>query len=211
MRATRSASFPYALIPALLMSVGAMAATSRVDDALARTILQLVTISAATIMAWRAGAVARAHKAGTAAAHPPQMTLLGGDSRLPTIDRLSGLYANWYFRLRVDEEIVRANRYGLAFAIVKITADSVASLDAARFAVHRVIRKIDLAANLADGLAILLPHTRATGARVVADRLCAQVPGLQFSISAYPASGKTVSALLGEEEWQASALGTFVA
>lgn len=203
--------FPYALIPTLLMSTGTMAATSSVDDALTRTILQVVAISAAAIMAWRIGAVVQVHVASKAPKHPAQMTLLARDSRLPTIDKQTGLYANWYFRLRVDEEILRADRYGLAFAIVKITADSNRRLEAARSAVHRVIRKIDLAANMADGLAILLPHTKAPGARVVADRLCAQVPGLLFTLSAYPASGKTVSALLGEEEWQTIDRETHVA
>src|SRR3989304_7632809 len=41
-----------------------------------------------------------------------------GDPEAALLDRVSGLYALWYFQRRLHEEVARCSRYGRPFALV---------------------------------------------------------------------------------------------
>jgi len=109
----------------------------------------------------------------------------------------NGLYSDWYFRLRLQEEIDRAARYGLRFTLLlgrptlihnELDAHATSGLfyDGLR---HR-LRKSDLPAILKDGtLAILLPHT-ASGAPIQ-QRLTKQLAAtsLATGVASFPEDG----------------------
>ena len=79
----------------------------------------------------------------------------------------TGLYADWYFRLRLQEEIDRAARYDTQFAVLIVTHlelhqdfEMEAASGSFGDAIRTHLRSSDLAALLRDGrLAVLLPHT----------------------------------------------------
>lgn len=116
----------------------------------------------------------------------------------------TGLYSDWYFRLRLQEELDRSSRYGLHFTLVlgkpsfihnEIDARATSGLFYDR--VRKLVRHTDLPAILKDGtLAILLPHTR-DGA-VVQQRLESSLAAsnLETGSASYPAAGADAEALL---------------
>jgi GGDEF domain-containing protein len=86
---------------------------------------------------------------------------------LSIVNEDTGLYVDWYFRLRVEEEVRRAQRYGMQFSVlVAIPADVHEEVERLLLSaenattVRQQLRNSDLAALLRDGtLAVLLPHT----------------------------------------------------
>lgn len=116
----------------------------------------------------------------------------------------NGLYSDWYFRLRLQEEVDRSARYGLRFTLVlgrpsfihnELDARATSGLfyDGLR---HR-LRKSDLPAILKDGtLAILLPHT-ASGAPIQ-QRLTKQLASthLATGVASFPEDGDDVDGLI---------------
>ncbi len=79
----------------------------------------------------------------------------------------TGLYADWYFHLRLQEEIDRAARYDTHFAVLVVTPLELHQefeMEAASVsygnAIRTHLRSSDMPALLRDGrLAVLLPHT----------------------------------------------------
>ncbi|MEX2158107.1 MAG: hypothetical protein WEB04_01755 [Dehalococcoidia bacterium] len=116
----------------------------------------------------------------------------------------TGLYSDWYFRLRLQEEIDRSARYEVPFTLVlgkpsfihnELDARATSGLFYDR--VRKLVRHTDLPAILKDGtLAILLPHTR-DGA-VVQQRLESSLASsnLETGSASYPAAGADAEALL---------------
>lgn len=83
-----------------------------------------------------------------------------------------GLYADWYFRLRLQEEIDRCTRYGTRFSVLLARPAFIHNELEARATsglffdkVRRHLRRSDLPAILKDGaLAVMLPQTGRDGA-----------------------------------------------
>ena len=129
------------------------------------------------------------------------------DRRLPTIERSSGLLVQWYFILRVEEEIQRAKRYGQIFTVLTIETPTATSRREAIDYVTRTLRKTDLAGEMGDQIALLLVQTAGTGAEIVLERVQAALPAAALHSSSYPNDGTSASELLGEGRWWQSDLG----
>jgi GGDEF domain-containing protein len=192
------------LLPALVAGTAAVAAASAVDALALRIGLQAVAVAAFLAMACYVGIstpreIAEAEIVGISAA---QTKALQADRRKPTFDRDTGLYANWYFRLRVEEEIARASRYGQPFTMLRIAASTPDGLNAPRLALKGWLREVDFAGDLGDMLAVLLPNTTRDGAAIVMGRLEGLVPDLQMHFAEYPVDGATLDQLLGDADWR---------
>lgn len=117
----------------------------------------------------------------------------------------SGLYSYWYFRLRLQEELERSQRYSLNLAVLLVKSPghirNGARPDSEWFGndIHRYLRRSDLPALLRDGsLGIVLPHTAAKAAETLRRRLANSPDSLNAAIglACYPADGQDVSELL---------------
>lgn len=116
----------------------------------------------------------------------------------------SGLYADWYFRLRVQEEIERSRRYGLRFAVLvtkpRPPHDGVEARATPGWYIDQIrrhLRRSDLPALLRDGsLAIMLPHTtrQATLQRRLTKVLSASET--RTDLACFPEDGEDFEALL---------------
>ena len=190
------------LAPAVIAGFAAVALSSNVDPTGLRVSLQADTVVAFVTMAW---AVAR--PPGTAELIADTLSQsrtagLAGDRRRPTFDRETGLLMNWYFRLRAEEEIARASRYGQPFTIMSIIGDSPEALAVPRLSIKHWMRQVDFAGDLGNTIAVLLPNTDRAGAAIAMARLTKLVPGTQIRMAEYPADGSTLAQLLGDEEWR---------
>ena len=114
-----------------------------------------------------------------------------------------GLYTDWYFRLRVQEEIDRVNRYGTRFTLLLVLPTRNLELDARGTSglfferVRRHLRRSDLPAILKDGtLAVMLPQTARDAA--VQRRLTKALAGcaVQIGVACFPGDGQQVEGLL---------------
>ena len=115
-----------------------------------------------------------------------------------------GLYTDWYFRLRLQEEIDRSARYKLHFTIVlgkptfvhnELDARATSGLFYDRL--RSCLRRTDIPAILQDGsLAILLPHTMVGGPveRRIAKSLF--VANVETGSACFPEDGEDIEALL---------------
>jgi hypothetical protein len=123
---------------------------------------------------------------------------------LATHNDEDGLYTDWYFRLRVQEEIDRVKRYGTRFTLVWVQPSlSRDELDARSTAgvyfnrLRRHLRRSDLPAILKDGsLAVLLPQTARDAA--VQRRLTKALSGgaAQIGVACFPGDAQQVEGLL---------------
>ncbi len=115
----------------------------------------------------------------------------------PTVD----LYQRWYFELRLQEEITRATRYKLSFAVVclrivaaALVSESTISDEAiirgkAAAAISEAIRSSDVPSVLGgDGFGICLVHCDRKGAETTAARLRHALCGeaVQIGYAVYP-------------------------
>ena len=103
--------------------------------------------------------------------------MLRESERLGTTDELTSLYNRRHFDQSLEEEVVRARRYGHKLSVVVMKA-SVASAAAAAIvtemgkALKQVSRGTDCVARYSgDEFRILLPHTGADEAQIAAERL----------------------------------------
>jgi GGDEF domain-containing protein len=118
----------------------------------------------------------------------------------------SGLYADWYFRLRLQEELERSKRYGVRFAVMLVKpiglhADAEFASAAGWFAEHlqRHLRKSDVPALLQDGhLAILMPNTARRAATSVQQRVASELASVEphSGIACYPDDSQDIAELL---------------
>ena len=125
---------------------------------------------------------------------------------LPTRHARTGLYSYWYFRLRIQEEIERSQRYGDPFVLVVAKPEKPPSGEPDGWLgenVHSLLRKTDLPAVLRGGsLGIILPHTEAKGTGTFQKRLATrlQPQALRIGIAEYPRDGEDIDALLNAAE-----------
>lgn len=200
-----------AVAPALVLGSLAIMIADHVEPASTRFILQFLAIGAVADMSWRVGAAALGGTITRAHGLPDRLKLIATDHRRRTFDRETGLHAEWYFRLRVEEEIARSKRYRLPFSVIVLTSPSRQVLDAVRITMKQWLRETDYAGDLGDILALCLPNTHKTSAETVTQRLTALVEGIHVSLAEYPDDGATVSALLGEEDKRPNGLRASVA
>lgn len=193
------------MVPAaivLLFSLLAGVLLANVDNTLARALLGVVVALATVAGAFRAAALGEAGAAAPALTLVPsddEVRVFRQDRRNPILDRASGLFTDWYLRLRLEEEIARAERYGQRFSVVTVASDTPIDREVTR-SIGAALRHVDYAANLGPAVAIVLPNTNADGAAIWRDRL-ELAESLDVRINEFPTAGKTVAALLGEDSW----------
>ena len=123
------------------------------------------------------------------------------------LDPATGWYRQWYAQLRLSEEIIRANRYKRALAVVTIRLPSDPQTPLNRGALlaalseigARELRAIDLPGILGrHAYFVILPETDKAGAKVVARRLAATMGAFAavIGVADYPKDGKTIEDLL---------------
>ena len=188
-------------MPGLVLGTIAVALAADLDPVSLRFTLLLLAVGSVAAMSWRVGAAALGGTLSRAHGLPSRLKTIASDTRRQTFDRETGLHAEWYFRLRADEEIARAKRYNQPFTILRIGAKSRRELDAPRSAMTDWLREVDFAGDLGDTLAICLPNTSRSGAWPVIARLTEIAQGVDVVVTEYPADGPTLSALLQENAW----------
>lgn len=139
---------------------------------------------------------------------------------IATTDSLTGLKNFKYFWRRLEEEVNRADRYGVTFSVVLVDIDDLGGFNeehgfvAGDFLIREVgnilrsnTRKVDLVARYGEGkFALLMPETGRAGALTAAEKLIAKVAEASFmngegekvakatvsaGIASYPTDGKT--------------------
>jgi hypothetical protein len=166
-----------------------------------RIAFEAIVAVATAVGVWRAGlalAPAFAKAESAAPAEPIDAVTYRRDRRNPIMDRDTGLFVDWYLRLRLEEEIARATRFDERFCVATFQSEP-ADRKAMLFGLKSSLRKVDYAAEVGGAVAVVLPNTQRPGAEVWRSRLpaAAQVA----SLVQFPDDGKTVSELLGEEQW----------
>lgn len=196
------------LVPVLVAGAAAVAVAATIDVLVARSVLQTIAVAAFLAIAWYVGLSDRndGEPADIIEISSAQATAMAADRRRPTFDRDTGLHANWYFRLRVEEEIVRATRYGQPLTLLCLTGTP-AALRTPRLALKRWLRQVDFAGDLGEVIAVVLPNTSRDGAATLAERIEAHVPEIDIRVAEYPADGTTLAQLLGDSEWHVSDQG----
>lgn len=196
------------LVPVLVAGAAAVAVAATIDALVARSVLQTIAVAAFLAIAWYVGLSDRndGEPADIIEISSAQATAMAADRRRPTFDRDTGLHANWYFRLRVEEEIVRATRYGQPLTLLCLTG-SPAALRTPRLALKRWLRQVDFAGDLGEVIAVVLPNTSRDGAATLAERIDAHVPEIDIRVAEHPADGTTLAQLLGDSEWHVSDQG----
>jgi GGDEF domain-containing protein len=126
--------------------------------------------------------------------------------RLSVENEETGFYNDWYFRLRLQEEIERSRRYKLHFALLVIKPLALhrdVEVQAKRKSlgerIRRHLRRSDLPALLTGGdMAILMPHTVREAAETVRRRLTKdlKLTEPQLGLACFPGDGEDASALL---------------
>ncbi len=118
----------------------------------------------------------------------------------------SGLYTDWYFRLRVQDEVERCRRHDLHFSVLVIKPLAVHQQIEMQSAtawfgerIRHQIRRADLAALLHDGtLAVGMPNTGRRAATTVRRRIAKELAAADPSLglACYPEDGDNPDALL---------------
>ncbi len=191
--------------PALVLTAGAVALAVTIEDTVARALLTLAASLGGVALAGRLAVLADVRRAAAPAARAHEATPVTiADRRRPTIDRDSGLCSAWYFRLRLEDEIARAARYGMRFTVLTIGRDEAPPFPTLAPLLHKHLRTVDYAADLGSALAVVLPNTTRAGAQVVVERICAERTKTAITMSEYPIDAETPAKLLGEHDWQTS-------
>lgn len=123
--------------------------------------------------------------------------------RLAIYDRETGLFAYWYFGMRLEEEMDRARRHGepLAILLVESTRGRLASEEEQLLfgGLAETFRGSDMVAHLGNlRFVVLLPHTDVSGALIAVRRLRLRfsVDQFQIGLASFPEDGKDWPSLL---------------
>lgn len=115
--------------------------------------------------------------------------------RLVIYDRETGFYADWYFRLRLQEELARSRRFSHPCALIlaestrgRLGQDKEAELFKA---IMRSFRGTDIVAHMGNlRFAILLTNTAREGAEIARDRLSSMAgKGMDVGLACFPEDG----------------------
>jgi GGDEF domain-containing protein len=126
------------------------------------------------------------------------------ERRKAIFDPETGLYAPWYFDLRVHEEIARADRYGELFLLLMVepARGEFPPEQGEKIASHmrRGLRQTDLVSHLGGfRFVVLLPHAGEAAGSIVAERIRESLGRdlVSVSIACYPGDGNDFASLLG--------------
>lgn len=194
--------------PGLMAAVGILTAASESNLALvlllnaaagviASSLLFIAVIRAASQVAEERVGLARAVEQGFWRARVQNVLIQHEES---------GLYTDWYFRLRLREEIERSRRYNKQFALVLINPSGLhESLEVQTATewfgdnIRQQLRGTDLPAVLQDGsLAIIMPHTARRAAKTAEHRItnALQLVEPRIGLAIFPKDGDDGDALL---------------
>jgi GGDEF domain-containing protein len=127
----------------------------------------------------------------------------GYRERLSIYDEESGFYADWYFGLRLREEIARSARYDQPFTLVLIEDLARGLGESLRTLVFRcldeTLRTTDMVAHINDSrFVVLLTNTHLRGALVAMRRIRESLlpEGIHVGIACYPEDGPDALSLL---------------
>ena len=130
----------------------------------------------------------------------------------PIYDQLTEWYQGWYFDLRVEEELSRAKRYGLALSVAAIYLQTSlnlkeeACLRTMQFVRSKQLRRSDIPAIRDERqLAICLTHTNSQQALVVVQRLQKVLAdyGPAIGLATFPDDGEDPGRLTATSEHRA--------
>jgi GGDEF domain-containing protein len=127
----------------------------------------------------------------------------GFAERLVIYDRETGFYADWYFRLRLQEELVRSQRFGQACSLILVesTKGRLTPEDEKKLfdTMATAFRETDLVAHLGSlRFVVLLPNSAAEGAALARSRLLELLPDgvVEAGMASYPDNGNDWRGLL---------------
>jgi len=191
------------IAPALVLGIVAVSFAADVEPLWSRIALLVAAVLAIVAIVWRAAVLVGQQADAVVAALATSSDLRGValDRRRPIFDRDTGAYSAWYFRLRVEEEIARADRFNETFTVVSISCDARSSLHVATVA-SKKLREVDFAGNLGSSVVIVQPRTDRHGAEIFATRVIAPLENVTYRIAEYPSDAPTLDGLLGEDQWR---------
>ena len=130
--------------------------------------------------------------------------------RLAIYDHETGLYAHWYFTLRLEEEVARAKRHGEAFALLLVESlRGRLDEETERLLIERLrngFRGTDLVAHIGNlRFVILLATTDAVGANIVYQRMVREAMPcpVQIGLALFPDDGVDWRSLIDAAETKA--------
>lgn len=136
------------------------------------------------------------------------------------LDHLTGVYIDKYLYLQIDQEILRAQRYGrpITFIFFDVQIPDRYRVDMQYrvlkqlgVIVRTVTRNIDIPGRTHHGITVMLPETPIEGARIAAEKIKERLEDylfvhtdyneefhvhLNFSIASYPENGESRADLL---------------
>jgi hypothetical protein len=124
--------------------------------------------------------------------------------RLAIYDHDTGLFAEWYLAMRLDEECSRASRYSAPLSVILVAVEPSADrmADEARVldAIRVKLRAVDFAGCLATARYLLvLPHTDTAGANVLLGRL-RELATFDAAVAEFPVDGGSATELYAATE-----------
>ena len=118
----------------------------------------------------------------------------------------TGLYADWYFRLRLQEEVERSRRYDLRFTVLlvkpvgqRIGAESPVASSWIGDKIRRNLRKSDLPALLSDGsLGVIMSNSARRAAQTVRRRIAKELEEMnpRIGLACFPDDGEDPETIL---------------
>jgi hypothetical protein len=200
---TNTTTQPIAMIGLpVLAGAGALALSVFLTPPAVAFALGAAAIAFVGVAAWRVTVVQAQQVEATKLQREVVQMTGTADRRRPTFDRQTGLLAEWYFRLRMEEEIARAKRYGHALTGLALSPNRPENIEAVRDVARTCLRGVDFAADLGGVIGVCLPDTPREGAQVVIDRIAAASAEIDIHVGEYPTDGLTMSALLNETAWR---------
>lgn len=116
----------------------------------------------------------------------------------------TGLYADWYFRLRLQEEVERSRRYDLRFAVLLVKPLGLGTepqMASSWFGdnIRRYLRKSDLPALLQDGsLGVIMSNSARRVAQTVRGRIAKELKKMdpRISLVCFPDDGQDIDSII---------------
>ena len=116
----------------------------------------------------------------------------------------TGLYADWYFRLRLQEEVERSRRYDLRFAVLLVKPLGLGTepqMASSWFGdnIRRYLRKSDLPALLQDGsLGVIMSNSARRAAQTVRGRIAKELKKMdpRISLVCFPDDGQDIDSII---------------
>ncbi len=110
------------------------------------------------------------------------------------------IWTHGYFESRLEEECLRAERFGSEFALLRLHTPEKDSAKAIEDVLANLLRMVDVVGMYGPGeYEVLLPETPAANVQVVTERLAAKLskdaPGARIGSACYPKDGRSADAL----------------